>query len=149
MPSSLILFVSARGLFPSERGSSASGTGQLTCARGVNLTCVKLLFCASMRVFSSKCEEDAKVICWHDELANHADGLRARVAKEVVFSLCLFEVVPSRNSGAKNDWVTRIFVIRKICHALRSQLPFGSSVSLVLLIRTSSNQAESVHSQSS
>ena len=68
----------------STRKSSVSKAGQLTCSRGVDVTCVQLLSFASMTVFSSRSSKHfvvAKRIqeCRLDQRAEHADGLLARV----------------------------------------------------------------------
>ena len=49
-------------------------------------------------------DEDAKVVCRLDQLANHADGLRARVAMDVVVSPTFGVKVPSSKMVATTGY---------------------------------------------
>ena len=87
-----------------------------------------------------------------DQLANHADGFQARVEVDVVFSSFLFEGSLFKDSGARDDWVTRFFCLfeensRLFCPNCRSRFQLHTSRNykhfLSLGRRKSSSMAES------
>ena len=113
-------------------GSNASGTAQLSRTRRVNITCVVLLSCASVKVIHvlHDGDEDTEVVYRLHQLANRACGLQARVEADAICSPFFCLRFLARKVRRQERLVVRILgILSRIMEAFLSQVSFGSSAS--------------------